>query len=83
MSGAPRRSGRAGGAPLVLALYVLVWTVVAAVLVVLEVVDDPTDWIVLGVLASAVPGVSLAVWHRRYPPASRKRSFRRDADSFW
>lgn len=41
------------------------------------------DWVVFGMILFATMGVILAYHHRRYPPATRKRSFTRDPDSRW
>ena len=62
------------------ALLVLVLGVALA-LIVTDVVDDPTDWIVLGVIVVTVFATAAAITNRRYP--TRKRAFTRDSDSNW
>jgi nicotinamide riboside transporter PnuC len=54
---------------------------VALALIVTDVVDDWTDWIVLGVIIVTVFATAAAVMNRRYP--TRKRAFTRDSDSNW
>jgi hypothetical protein len=54
---------------------------VVLALAVTDVVDDFTDWIVLGGILVAVFGLMIAVNNRRYP--TRKRTFTRDTDSRW
>jgi len=61
-------------------LFVVALAVVLA-LAVTDVVDDFTDWIVLGGILVAVFGLMIAVNTRRYP--TRKRTFTRDSDSRW
>jgi hypothetical protein len=57
--------------------------VLAAVLVlaVTNVVDNWSDWVVLGVIVLTVVGVAIAVNNRRYP--TKKRTFTRDSSSKW
>jgi hypothetical protein len=57
--------------------------VIAAVLalVVTNVVDNWTDWIVLGGIVVAVVGTAIAINNRQYP--TRKRAFKRDSSSKW
>ena len=62
------------------ALIVLVIAVVLA-LVVVGVVDNWTDWIVLGGIVVAVVGTMIAVNNRQYP--TKKRTFTRDSSSKW
>ena len=54
---------------------------VVGLLAILDVVDDTSDWIVLGGILVAVFGLMIAANNRRYP--TRKRSFSRDSDSRW
>jgi formate hydrogenlyase subunit 3/multisubunit Na+/H+ antiporter MnhD subunit len=62
------------------ALIVLLIAVVLA-LVVVGVVDNWTDWIVLGGIVTAVVGTMIAVNNRQYP--TKKRTFTRDSSSKW
>jgi uncharacterized membrane protein len=57
--------------------------VLAAVLAlaVTDVVDNWSDWLVLGVIIMTLFALSAAVFNRRYP--TKKRSFSRDSDSRW
>jgi uncharacterized membrane protein len=50
-------------------------------LAVTDVVDDWSDWLVLGAIVVATVAVAAAVHNRQYP--SRKRSFTRGPDSRW
>ncbi|HEX8053439.1 MAG TPA: hypothetical protein VF517_10640 [Thermoleophilaceae bacterium] len=50
---------------------------------VLDAVDGWEDWVVFGVVISAVVGGAIAVWNRQYPNQSKKRVFTRDSDSSW
>jgi hypothetical protein len=50
-------------------------------LVVTDVVDNWSDWVVLGVIVGTTIAVAFTVMNRQYP--TRKRSFRRDSDSDW
>ena len=54
---------------------------VVLALAVTNVVDNATDWIVLGGILVAVFGLMIAVNNRRYP--TQKRKFTRDSDSRW
>jgi hypothetical protein len=62
------------------ALLVLVLAVMLA-LVVVGVVDNWSDWVVLGGILVAVVGVMIAVSNRQYP--TKKRTFTRDSSSKW
>ena len=62
------------------ALIVAVIAVVLA-LAVLNVVDNWSDWLVLGVIAGAVIAVAFTVFNRQYP--TKKRSIKRDSGSDW
>jgi hypothetical protein len=55
----------------------------AAVLVLstTQVVDNWSDWVVLGVIVVTVIAVAFAVYNRQYP--TKKRAFTRDSDSDW
>jgi hypothetical protein len=55
--------------------------VVAAVLAITDVVDDWSDWVVLGVIVGTVIAVAFTIMNRQYP--TRKRRFTRDSDSKW
>ena len=55
--------------------------VVVLALAVTSVVDNWSDWVVLGVIVGTVLAVAATVLNRQYP--TRKRSFRRDSDSRW
>ena len=61
-------------------LLVVALAVVLA-LAVTDVVDNFTDWIVLGGIRGAGFGLMIAVNTRRYP--TKKRKFTRDTDSRW
>jgi hypothetical protein len=62
---------------------VLIVVAVAAVLAlaVTDVVDNWSDWVVLGVIVGTVIAVAFTVMNRQYP--TRKRTFKRDSDSKW
>jgi hypothetical protein len=62
------------------ASFVVILAVVLA-LAVTSVVDNWTDWIVLGGIVVAVVGLMIALNNRRYP--TKKRAFTRDTDSRW
>ena len=62
------------------AFLVLVLAAVLA-LAVTNVVDNWSDWVVLGVIVATVVGVAIAVNNRRYP--TKKRTFTRDSSSKW
>jgi len=51
------------------------------VLAITDVVDNWSDWVVLGVIFFTAVAVAFAVYNRQYP--TRKRSFSRDTDSNW
>jgi hypothetical protein len=55
--------------------------VVGLVLVVTDVVDNWSDWVVLGVIIGTTIAVAFTVMNRQYP--TRKRRFTRDSDSDW
>ena len=50
-------------------------------LVVTDVVDNWSDWVVLGVIVGTTIAVAFTVMNRQYP--TRKRSVKRDSDSDW
>jgi hypothetical protein len=50
-------------------------------LVVTDVVDNWSDWVVLGVIVGTTIAVAFTVMNRQYP--TRKRSIKRDSDSDW
>ena len=62
-------------------VLVLVAIVVVLALAVLDVVDNWSDWLVLGVIVGTVLAVAFTVMNRQYP--TKKRSVRRDPDSNW
>lgn len=53
----------------------------ALVLAVTDVVDDWSDWVVLGVIIFTTIAVAFTINNRQYP--TKKRSFTRDSDSDW
>jgi hypothetical protein len=55
--------------------------VVVLVLAVTDVVDDWSDWVVLGGIVLAAVGFSIAILNRQYP--TKKRAFTRDRHSDW
>lgn len=55
--------------------------VVVLVLSVTQVVDNWSDWLVLGVIAGTTIAVAFTVYNRQYP--TKKRTFTRDSDSNW
>ena len=56
---------------------------IAAVLVlsITQVVDNWSDWVVLGVIVATTIAVAFTVYNRQYP--TKRRSFTRDSDSNW
>jgi hypothetical protein len=50
-------------------------------LAVTDVVDNWSDWVVLGVIVFTTIAVAFTVHNRQYP--TKKRSFTRDSDSNW
>jgi hypothetical protein len=62
----------------VLAVTILV---VVLVLAITDVVDDWSDWVVLGGIVVATIGFAIAIQNRQYP--TRKRAFTRDSRSKW
>jgi hypothetical protein len=60
-------------------VLVLVAIVIVLALAVLDVVDNWSDWLVLGVIIGTVLAVAHTIMNRQYP--TRKRSMRRDSDS--
>jgi hypothetical protein len=54
---------------------------VVLILAVTDVVDNWSDWLVLGVIVATTVAVAAAVYNRQYP--TKKRSFTRDPDSRW
>jgi hypothetical protein len=60
---------------------ILIVVIVALALVVTSVVDDWSDWVVLGAVVFTTIGGAVAIHHRQYP--TKKRAFTRDADSDW
>jgi O-antigen/teichoic acid export membrane protein len=55
--------------------------VIVLAVAVLGVVDNWSDWVVLGVIVGTVIAVAFTVMNRQYP--TRKRRFTRDSDSNW
>jgi hypothetical protein len=41
------------------------------------------SWVVFGAIVCAAIGGGIAVWHRQYPAATKKRAFTRDSESKW
>ena len=64
-----------------LQVLIIVVVIVALSLVVTSVVDDWSDWVVLGMVVFTTIGGAVAIHHRQYP--TKKRAFTRDADSDW
>jgi uncharacterized membrane protein len=64
---------------LFLQVLILVAIVIVLALAVLDVVDNWSDWLVLGVIIGTVIAVAFTVMNRQYP--TRKRAMRRDSDS--
>ena len=62
------------------ALLVVVLAAVLA-LAVTDVVDNWSDWLVLGVIVCTTIAVAFTVYNRQYP--TQKRTFTRDSDSKW
>lgn len=54
---------------------------VVLVLAITDVVDDWSDWVVLGGIVAATIGFAIAIQNRQYP--TRKRAFTRDSRSKW
>jgi hypothetical protein len=50
-------------------------------LAVTDVVDNWSDWLVLGVIVFTTIAVAFTVYNRQYP--TKKRSFTRESDSEW
>jgi hypothetical protein len=67
--------------PLWMQALVVLLIAVALALVVTSVVDNWSDWVVLGGIIVAVIGTMIAVNNRRYP--TKKRTFTRDSSSKW
>lgn len=55
--------------------------VVVLVLAITDVVDDWSDWVILGAIVVAATGFAIAINNRQYP--TRKRAFTRDRHSDW
>jgi hypothetical protein len=64
-------------------MQALVVLLIGAVLVlaVTDVVDNWSDWVVLGAIVVAVVGMAIAINNRQYP--TKKRTFKRDSSSRW
>jgi hypothetical protein len=62
------------------ALLVAILVAVLA-LAVTDVVDNWSDWVILGVIVLTAIAVAFTVHNRQYP--TKKRSFTRDSDSNW
>jgi hypothetical protein len=64
-------------------MQALIVALVAVVLglAVTDVVDDWSDWLVLGVIVGTTIAVAFTVFNRQYP--TRKRAVTRDQDSDW
>jgi uncharacterized membrane protein len=66
--------------------FVMQGLILAAIVVVLalavtDVVDNWSDWVVLGVIVGTTLAVAFTIMNRQYP--TRKRRFTRDSDSKW
>jgi hypothetical protein len=60
---------------------ILVAIVVVLALAVTDVVDNWSDWVVLGVIVGTTLAVAFTIMNRQYP--TKKRRFTRDSDSNW
>jgi hypothetical protein len=60
---------------------IIITVIVVLTLAVTKVVDDWSDWVVLGAIVFTTLGGAVAIHHRQYP--TKKRAFTRDADSEW
>jgi hypothetical protein len=67
----------------VVVTFILLLAAIGGIMLVVRGADGWEDWVVLGVVISAVIGGAIAVWNREYPAASKKRVFTRDSDSRW
>jgi uncharacterized membrane protein len=65
----------------VMQVLILVAIVVVLALAVTDVVDNWSDWVVLGVIVGTTLAVAFTIMNRQYP--TRKRRFTRDSDSNW
>ena len=63
--------------------FILLIAAIGGIMLVADGADGWEDWVVVGVVISAVIGGAIAVWQRQYPAASKKRVFTRDSDSEW
>jgi uncharacterized protein (DUF983 family) len=66
--------------------FVMQGLILAAIVVVLalavtDVVDNWSDWVVLGVIVGTTLAVAFTIMNRQYP--TKKRRFTRDSDSDW
>jgi uncharacterized membrane protein YeiH len=64
-----------------LQVLIIVTVIAVLTLAVTKVVDDWSDWVVLGMIVFTTIGGAVAIHHRQYP--TKKRTFTRDADSEW
>ena len=60
---------------------IVVAIIVVLALAVTNVVDNWSDWVVLGVIVGTTLAVAHTVMNRQYP--TRKRTMTRDSDSDW
>ena len=67
--------------PLWMQAFVVLLIAVVLVLAVTNVVDNWSDWVVLGAIVVAAFGMAIAINNRQYP--TKKRAFTRDSSSKW
>jgi hypothetical protein len=67
--------------PLWMQAFVVVLIAAVLALAVVGVVDDWTDWVILGAIVVAAAGMAIAINNRQYP--TKKRTFTRDSSSKW
>jgi nicotinamide riboside transporter PnuC len=67
--------------PVWMQAFLVLVLAVALALIVTSVVDNWSDWVVLGVIVVTTVAVAFAVYNRRYP--TKKRTFTRDSSSKW
>jgi hypothetical protein len=62
-------------------VFALAVLIVVLMLAVTDVVDDWSDWVILGGIIVAAVGFTIAIHNRQYP--TKKRTFTRDRHSDW
>jgi p-aminobenzoyl-glutamate transporter AbgT len=67
--------------PVWMQALVVLLIAIGLALVVTDVVDNWSDWVVLGAIIVAAIGTAIAVNNRQYP--TKKRTFTRDSSSKW